>query len=149
MRWIKGKILFKGKKWFGIVLEGYNEKNPDYLLIDDFTKKYKVGDIVNLYVKSVRKENDGKVKWFHIPTKKYAKEIVIGFGVDNHIIQPCIGNVFVKGDRAYKVKNVTKRSDGWSYGYTSEYWWECICEDITRTQKGQKAIEEQIDKLEI
>ena len=149
MKWIKGKILFKGEKWYRIALERYNEKNSDYLLIDDYTREYNIGDDFTLYVKSVRKENDGKVKWFHVPAKKYTKEIVIGFGVDDLIIQPCVDNVFVKGGRTYKVKQVKKRNDGWSYGYTSDFWWECICEDITKSEKGQKAIEEQIDELEI
>lgn len=149
----KGVVVYKGKKWLKIVLNGHENGPENFLLINELSKNLNVGDTFSMYVNSVcKKDSNGHMQWFHIPQqkgKKHKYPIVIGFGVDNMIIQPCIGNVFVKGDRVLKIVKVKQKDDGWSFGYTSELWWELHCEDITDTPKGQTAMKQQLNRLEL
>ena len=144
MQQIKGKVLSIGKTWLRVEIKGC-EDNINYLLIDNQTKDIKEGHNFNLIVETICKEKAGTRKWFHIASVKTNKKVVIGFELDTMVVQPITGNVFVKGTRAYKILSVKKRDSGWSYGYDCEYWWECVCEDVTNSNKGLKAISEIID----
>lgn len=146
MRKIKGIIIDKNSKWFVIKQDKYKSSHSDFMLINEYSSFLNKGDKFELYVESHEKQTNGARKWFHIPVNndERATTIVLGVGVDNMIIQPCSGNVIVKADKAYKVKRVEKKPDGWSNGYFSDYWWKITCEDITNTERGKKAIAEQI-----
>ena len=144
---ISATIIGKSKNWFSIVLDGKNEKYPDFLLVDDNTKDYNIGQHISLFVKTTSKKNNNFTKWFHIPVSKdeINKHTVLGVGCDSYVYPPCRNNIIVKDNRAFKILYVQKECDGWKYGYKSTFWWKMICDDITDTFEGQNAIKENME----
>lgn len=147
-----GVVIRKFDKWLKVSVNGHEDGPDNYMLINEHTENLSAGDAFSVYAKSIcKRDKDGKMQWFHIPLQKCVRKhpIIIGFGVDNMIVQPCVGNIFVKGDRCLRIAKVTQKNNGWSYNYTSELWWELYCEDITDTPKGQEALKQQLNRLEL
>lgn len=145
-REISGKVLKKGEKWLTVNLSG-RKYGSDYVLVNPYSAFLNAGDKFTLTVNSSKKHNDGKTKWFHVPvsSKEKPSRIVLGIGTDEMVLQPCIGNIIIKDKRAYEVKKCEKCSNGYSFGYFCEYWWKIVCIDITFTNRGKKAIKQQIE----
>lgn len=144
---ISATVLSKGERWYAIVLDGKDEKYPDFLLIDENTKDYELDQHISLFVTTTAKKKNNYLKWFHIavPKSEINKHTVIGVGCDFYIYPPCTNNIIVKDNRAFRILDVSKESDGWKFGYKSKYWWKIICEDITDTPKGKYAIKENME----
>lgn len=142
---IQGVVTNKTDKWLTVKIDGYKATHSDFVFVNPFSSYLNVGDHFSLFVSSKQKKINGGTKWFHIPEKHKANaHVVLGIGTEEMVFQPCIGNIIVKGNHAYRVKHCEKCSNGFGYGYFCEFWWKITCEDITVTEQGKKAIKEQI-----
>ena len=144
---ISGKVIYKNDKWLTVKIDGYNSTHSDFVLINHLSEYLNAGDHFQLNVQSNRKYKNGNAKWFHVPikSKNAPMRVVLGIGVEEMMLQPCIGNLLVKGNRVYKVKHCEKCSNGYGNGYFCEFWWKLICEDVTDSERGKRALKEQID----
>lgn len=147
MRKIKGTVIDENDKWFTVKLDGHKSVHSDFVLINQYSSFLKRHDTFELTVESRKKHSNGNVKWFHIPVsdKKKSSKAVLGIGTDEMAYQPCIGNLIVKNGQVYKVIRCEKCSDGYVNGYFSEDWWKITCVIITNTDRGKKALIEQIN----
>lgn len=141
---ISGVVTKKGKRWLEISVDGILDRQNNFLLINYVSRNLKEGEPFTLWVQTNKKVENKKTKWFHIPQSD-KMNIIVGFGIDSMIAQPIIGNVIVKGDLALLVKAVKRRSNGFDFGYSCEFWWELTCQNISDTKKGRKALSEIID----
>ena len=138
--------MSKSDKWMTVKLDGSKSTHTDIVQVNQYSAYLNKGDHFELTVNSKQTRKNGYIKWFHIPCKSKDKttRIVLGIGIDEMSLQPITGNVYVKGSRAYEVKKCEKCDNGFGNGYFCEYWWKLTCIDISLTERGKKAIYEQI-----